>query len=743
MIMLAHDALKVSSDGSEVAQDFNPLSSKAGQRALQLFVRAVESSANGIMITDAVDPRHPIIYVNPAFERITGYSASAVIGHSGRFLAGSALEQPALEVIRNALRQHRAAQAVVQCFRLDETPFWNQLSVTPVPDEHGEIGHFVSIFEDVSERVLRENQLLHLSTHDALTGLANRTLLADRLDQAVTHSVRDGRVVAVLLIDLDRFKQINDTLGHAVGDLLLKTVAERLGHCVREGDTVARLGGDEFVLVLADLSRSEDASMLARKILAALSRPIEIDGHELFVTPSIGISFYPQDGADASSLLRHADLAMYQVKSSGRNGFSCFSQDMNERAQEMAELESGLRQALKHDELTLYYQPKADLYSGEICGAEALIRWQHPVKGLVPPSQFIKLAEESGMILQLGEWVLREACQQAARWQREGMRGLTIAVNLSVRQLRQQNIVEIVAQALNDAGLDAKWLQLELTESMVMQNPESAGVLLRRLKALGVGLAMGEFGTGYSSLGCLKRFPFDCLKIDQSFIRNITTEPDDALIAIAVIAMAHSLRLYVVAEGVETESQMAYLRNQNCDQLQGYYFSPPLAAGDFSSFVRRAERLPMRSAVKGRDLTLLLVDDETDILNSLKRLFHRSGYRVLTATSGAAALELLAQNDVQVIVSDQRMPQMSGSEFLSRAKELYPDTVRMVLSDCSDLADLTNAINRGAVSRFLVKPWDDDDLREQVHAAFIHQAHELAARVDRPSRRDRGRPGLA
>ncbi|MBK7564779.1 MAG: EAL domain-containing protein [Propionivibrio sp.] len=742
MIMLAHDALKVSSDGSEVAQDFNPLSSKAGQRALQLFVRAVESSANGIMITDAIDPKHPIIYVNPAFERITGYPASAVIGRNARFLAGSALDQPALEVIRNALRQHRAAQAVVQCFRQDETLFWNQLSVTPVPDEHGEIGHFVSIFEDVSERVLRENQLLHLSTHDALTGLANRTLLADRLDQAVTHSVRDGGVVAVLLIDLDRFKQINDSLGHAVGDLLLKTVAERLGHCVREGDTVARLGGDEFVLVLADLSRNEDASMLARKILAALSRPIDIDGHELFVTPSIGISFYPQDGADASSLLRHADLAMYQVKSSGRNGFSCFSQDMNERAQEMAELESSLRQALEHDELTLYYQPKADLYSGEICGAEALIRWQHPVKGLVPPSQFIKLAEESGMIQQLGEWVLREACRQAARWQREGMHGLTIAVNFSARQFRQKNIVEIVAQALNDAGLDAKWLQLELTETMIMQNLETSESLLRRLKALGVSLAMDDFGTGYSSLGYLKRFPFDCLKIDQSFVRNITTEPDDALIAIAVIAMAHSLHLYVVAEGVETESQMRYLRNQNCDQLQGYYFSPPLAAGDFSDFVRRAERLPMRSAVTGRDLrTLLLVDDDPEILNALKRLLHRSGYRILTATSGAAALELLALNDVQVIVSDQRMPEMSGSEFLSRVKDLYPDTVRMILSGYSDLADLTNAINRGAISRFLIKPWVDDELREQIHTAFIHQAHEQAARVDHPSRLYSGRPG--
>lgn len=708
----------------------NPLSTKAGQRALQLFVRAVESSANGIMITDAVDPKHPIIYVNPAFERITGYPASEVVGRSGRFLAGLARDQPALEVIRNALRLRRSAQAVVQCYRKDDTLFWNQLSVTPVPDDSGVIGHFVSILEDVSERVARENQLVHLSTHDALTGLANRTLLADRLDQAVTRSVRDGSIVAVMLIDLDRFKQVNDSLGHTAGDQLLKAVATRLGQCVRDGDTVARLGGDEFVLVLADLSHNVDASILARKILAALTQPFEIDGHELFVTSSIGISFYPQDGENASSLLRLADLAMYQAKASGRNGFSCFSQDMNVRAQEMAELEAGLRRALENDELILYYQPKADLYSGEICGAEALVRWQHPVKGLVPPDQFIPLAEESGIILSLGEWVLREACRQAAQWQAEGMPGLTIAVNFSARQCRQQNIVDIVAQALLDAGLDAQWLQLELTESMVMHNPDSAEAMLRQLKALGVSLAMDDFGTGYSSLGYLKRFPFDCLKIDQSFVQNITTEAGDALIASAVIAMAHSLGLHVVAEGVETESQMRHLRNQNCDQLQGYYFSWPLPAADFGDFVRRPACLPLRGTASDSSLrTLLIVDDEEDVIKALKRLLRRSGYRILAATSGAAALELLALNDVHVVIADQRMPQMTGSEFLSRVKALYPDTVRMVLSGYSDLASVTSAINRGAIFRYLTKPWNANALREDIRKAFAYHEQKRAARL--------------
>jgi EAL domain-containing protein (putative c-di-GMP-specific phosphodiesterase class I)/ActR/RegA family two-component response regulator len=385
---------------------------------------------------------------------------------------------------------------------------------------------------------------------------------------------------------------------------------------------------------------------------------------------------------------------------------------------------------LEHDELKLYYQPKADLYSGEICGAEALIRWQHPVRGLVPPNDFIPLAEESGIILPIGEWVLREACRQAAYWQSEGLPALTVAVNLSARQCRQENIVEIIAQALQDAALEPKWLQIEVTESMVMQNLDTAESVLRRIKALGVTLAMDDFGTGYSSLGYLKQFPFDCLKIDRSFVQNITTEPDDALIASAVIAMAHSLHLYVVAEGVESESQMLYLRNQHCDQLQGYLFARPLPADDFRAFVKSAARLPLPSGAADTALrTLLLVDDEPDILNALKRLLRRSGYRILTATSGADALELLGLNDVQVILSDQRMPQMSGTEFLSRVKELYPNTVRMVLTGHSDLASVTGAINRGAIFRFLSKPWDDDQLREQIHYAFVHQAQEQAART--------------
>jgi diguanylate cyclase (GGDEF)-like protein/PAS domain S-box-containing protein len=725
-----HDVEQYASDSTGKVLSEGLLHAQSGQQRLPLFVRAVEASSNGIMMTDAVSPQHPIIYVNPAFERITGYPASAVIGRNARFLLGDALDQPALDLIRQALRSRCAGLAVVQCFRADGSHFWNQLSVAPVPGEDGEITHFVSIFDDVSERVIREDQLAHLATHDTLTGLANRTLLADRLDQAVTRSARDGTIAAVLLIDLDRFKQVNDSLGHDLGDRLLKEVARRLEQSIRDGDTVARLGGDEFVLVLTELAKHEDATSVARKLLSALTQSFLIDGRELFVTPSIGLSFYPQDGTDGASLLRLADLAMYQVKAGGRNGFGCYAQELNVRAQQMAELEAGLRQALEHDELKLYYQPKADLYSGEICGAEALIRWQHPVRGLVPPNDFIPLAEESGIILPIGEWVLREACRQAACWQSEGLPALTVAVNLSARQCRQENIVEIIAQALQDAALEPKWLQIEVTESMVMQNLDTAESVLRRIKALGVTLAMDDFGTGYSSLGYLKQFPFDCLKIDRSFVQNITTEPDDALIASAVIAMAHSLHLYVVAEGVESESQMLYLRNQHCDQLQGYLFARPLPADDFRAFVKSAARLPLPSGAADTALrTLLLVDDEPDILNALKRLLRRSGYRILTATSGADALELLGLNDVQVILSDQRMPQMSGTEFLSRVKELYPNTVRMVLTGHSDLASVTGAINRGAIFRFLSKPWDDDQLREQIHYAFVHQAQEQAART--------------
>ena len=702
---------------------------------LRLFCGAIESTLDGVMLTDAQQPEHPIVYVNPAFTRITGWQADEVVGRSGRILATGDEQQPGIEAIRHALRGRTAGQALLRSQRRDGTLFWNELHVAPILSPAGEVTHYVSVVSDVSERIQREDQLAHLATHDPLTGLANRTLLNDRLRQAISRAQRDERMVAVLLIDLDRFKQINDTLGHGTGDILLHMVATRLTALALESDTVARLGGDEFVLLMTDLDNRDDVPRTAHLIIEQLSTPFEIDGEELCVTPSVGTAIFPYDATDAENLLRLADLAMYAVKESGRNAYRSFSPEMGQQTQQQMGLEMDLRRALERNELVLYYQPKADLYSGQITGVEALLRWQHPERGLVPPAQFIPLAEDTGLIEPIGAWVLREACRQAQEWQAQGLPPLRMAVNLSPRQFRQPGLVEQVADTLAATALAPEWLELEVTESLVMANPEAAADYLRRLKKMGVRLAMDDFGTGYSSLAYLKRFPFDVLKIDRSFVQNIATEPDDALIAVAVIAMAHSLKLHVIAEGVEDESQMRYLRTHLCDEMQGYLFSPPLPAAEATGFLRAAPTLPGTGNVpEQQKRTLLLVDDETDILNTLKRLLRRSGYRILTAGSAAEGFELLAMNDVQVIVSDQRMPMMSGSEFLSRVKSLYPDTMRIVLSGYTELNSLTDAINRGAIYKFVTKPWDDQALRDVIHDAFVtyeHRSHDAAVTASR------------
>lgn len=713
---------------SQIAHGIHALRAESArsknEAMLRLFSGAIESTLDGMMITDAQHPDHPIIYVNPAFARITGWEADEVLGKSGRILVAGELQQPEMEGIRRALRGRTAGQAVLRCCGKDGQSFWSELHVAPIHNTAQEVTHYVSVIADVSERISRETQLAHLATHDPLTGLANRTLLNDRLRQAIVRAQRDGTMVAVLLIDLDHFKQINDTLGHTIGDLLLQIVSNRLKGLALESDTLARLGGDEFVLLLTDLENELDVPRTGQMLLDQLAAPFDIDGEVILVTPSIGAAIYPLDAADPENLLRLADVAMYEVKEDGRNAFRRFASEMDQRSQHQMALEKDLRHALERNELVLYYQPKADLYSGHVTGVEALIRWQHPQRGLVPPVQFIPLAEKTGLILPIGAWVLREACRQASQWQQDGLPPLRVAVNLSPVQFRQPDLVEQVERTLAETGLAPCWLELEVTESLVMDNPEAAAVFLRRLKQMGIRLAMDDFGTGYSSLGYLKRFPFDVLKIDRSFVQNIISEPDDALIAVAVIAMAHSLGLQVIAEGVEDESQMRYLRNHLCDEIQGYLFSPPLPAPSLSAFLRAPPSLlKMDQDNDLQQRTLLLVDDEPDILNSLKRLLRRGGYRILTAGSAAEGLELLALNNVQVIVSDQRMPSMSGSEFLSRVKAIYPETMRIVLSGYTELAALTDAINRGAIYKFVTKPWDDEELREVIREAFVTHGH--------------------
>jgi diguanylate cyclase (GGDEF)-like protein/PAS domain S-box-containing protein len=702
---------------------------RLAERVLRLRQRAVEASVNAILITDATRPDNPVEYVNPAFERITGYSAGEVHGHNARFLQREDRDQSGLQEIRLALAKQTEGHAVVRNYRKDGSLFWNDLHIAPVRDELGEVTHFVGILNDITEAQLYQQELEHQANHDVLTGLPNRNLLTDRMAQAVAHARRKRERLAIVCLDLDRFKLINDSFGHLVGDALLKTVAARLRATLRESDTVARLGGDEFMVILSGLAHAEDAGGVAQKLLAALARPVAIEAHDLHVTASIGISIYPEDGDSTDALLRNADTAMYRAKEQGRDRLQFYAREMGVQVQERVALENALRQALQRQEFELHYQPKVNLESGQIRGVEALIRWRHRDLGLVAPNRFIPVAEETGLIVPIGEWVLRTACAQAKAWRGMGYSDLSVAVNLSARQFQQQNVPELVRRLLAHAGLDPQYLELELTESMLMQDSETLTQTLRELKAIGVVLSLDDFGTGFSSLSYLRRFPFDIVKIDQTFVRGVIDRVDDASLTRAIIAMARSLSLTTVAEGVETEAQMGFLRAHQCDAFQGYYFSRPVQADQMTALLAEGKHLPVdRSSRDSAVTTLLLVDDNENDLALLVRSLQGERYRILSAANARQALELLALHRVGVVVADDRMPGMSGVEFLSRVKGLYPHSWRIMLTGHGDLQSVTAAVNEGGVQKFLTKPWDDALLRAHVADGF--RRYQVAADTD-------------
>ncbi|MFD2271059.1 putative bifunctional diguanylate cyclase/phosphodiesterase [Undibacterium arcticum] len=467
---------------------------------------------------------------------------------------------------------------------------WVNLTNSLVRDEDGNPKYFSTVIEDISRRKRVELELQHLANHDSLTGLPNRSLLQDRLSQAIGYANRMQRAMAVLVIDLDRFKNINDSLGHESGDLIIIEIGRRLAAQALDGDTLARLGGDEFVLLLSDADE-EDVTMLAQRVLELVSQPLMLQGHEFYPSASVGISQYPKDGHDGATLLKNADTAMYRAKAAGRNNFQFYAHEMNARALDRLKLEGKLRRALEREEFVLHYQPQIDIRSGHIVGMEALLRWMPPGKAMLPPDEFISIAEETGLIVPIGEWVLRTACAQNRAWQAAGLPPVRMGVNLSARQFKQHDIAKMVTQVLQDTDYPASFLALEITESIVMENPELAAQTLHKLSDMGIHLSIDDFGTGYSSLSYLKRFPIDSLKIDKSFVHDLTTDTDDAAIAKAVIVLAHSMKLKVIAEGVETIEQLDFLRQQECDQMQGYYFSRPQPADQIAELFRSGRRL--------------------------------------------------------------------------------------------------------------------------------------------------------
>lgn len=565
----------------------------AAEAAFHLRQRAIEASPNAIVITSAAAPHYPVEYVNPAFERMTGYSAQEIAGKSLRVLHQNDKEQAGLKELRRLLRAQQEGHVTIRNYRRDGSMFWTDVHIAPVRDETGEVTHFVGAKYDVTTTKRYEEQLELQANHDALTMLANRHLLQERLNQAIAAAARDDTPVWVVFLDLDRFKFVNDTLGHQAGDVLLKQVSTRLRSVVRHTDTVARLGGDEFVLVLAEQADTSLETALVQRIMDVIAPPFIVGGHEFFLTCSMGIAVYPADGRDAETLIKHADIAMYSAKGAGRDSFQFYTASLNEKALARLRLEGDLRNALERGEFLLHYQPQLDLRTGKVVGMEALIRWQHPELGMVSPARFIGLAEEIGLIGPIGEWVLRTACMQHRRWQLAGLPALRVAVNLSARQFADRGLAQSIAAILTDTGMSAQHLDIELTESMVMTDVEFAIGVLRELKALGVHLSVDDFGTGYSSLSYLKRFPINLLKIDQSFVRDITLNSDGAELVRSIISLAHGLRLQVIAEGVETEEQLTYLRQHGCDQMQGYYFSQPLAADAFEQLLREERALPV------------------------------------------------------------------------------------------------------------------------------------------------------
>lgn len=561
---------------------------RQAEESLRLRDRALQASVNAIIITDL---EGTIEYVNPAFEKITGYTNAEACGRNCRFLQGDDREQPGVGTLRRAIRECAESSVLLRNYRKDGTLFWNDVHIAPVRGPDGKVTHFVGILNDITEIKHYEKELERQAKFDPLTMLVNRNVLKDRIHQATAEAQRGGSTVVVGFMDLDNFKFINDSLGHSVGDKLLKSVADRLVQCIRGQDTVARYGGDEFAFVLLGHQTEKSITALMDRILKTVDRPFNIDGHKLFVSCSIGLSSYPKDGQDVDTLLKNADAAMYRAKERGRNNFQFYTPAMNRRVTERLSLEAKLRQALAEEEFVLHYQPKVEVHSGHIVGVEALLRWCPPSGEVVSPATFIPLAEETGLIVPIGEWVLHTACSHNKHLQRAGLSPMRVAVNISARQFDPQQLVAMVRNALATTGMDGNFLELELTESLVMKNPDEAIEVLLDLKQMGLRLAIDDFGTGYSSLSYLQRFPIDRLKIDQSFVRDIGADPNDAIIARAVISLGHSLGMSVIAEGVSSREQLNFLRENDCDEVQGYLFSRPLPFDALQSLLREGRRL--------------------------------------------------------------------------------------------------------------------------------------------------------
>lgn len=573
-------------------------------------------------------------------------------------------------------------------------------------------------------------QLEHRSLHDALTRLPNKKMLAKTLPEYFGRLGAVGASLWVVALDLNGLKLINDSLGHTIGDQVLKQAAKRIAGGATDAELVVRLEGDEFVLVYLN-SSSQQVAAQVQQVMAAVGEPYHIDGMELRVTASAGLTSTRHGVHDPLELVREAVLAMAWAERDGINSVHRYSPELSVSVQERLSLRTELQNALEHQQFELYYQPIVDARAGQIVGVEALLRWPHPSRGLISPRYFIDLAEDTGQIVPLSNWVVDTACRDISLLRQRNLANFPVVVNVSPLHFRRADFVSVLQTAIEKYRLPEGALDLEITEGMVIEHTEEMFDKLNRIRELGVRVSIDDFGTGYSSLGYLKSLPIDKIKIDQSFVRDVISDRRDAAITKSIIGLAHHLNLKVVAEGVETEAQFWFLKRNFCDEVQGYLFQRPVAFDDFSQLLYEQGgrvALPASCMPSNADKVLLLLDDEPNILRALTRLLRRDGYRILTANTPQQAFALLAQNDVQVVMSDQRMPEMTGTEFFRRVKEMYPDTIRLILSGYTDLKSVTDAINHGAIYRFLTKPWDDEELRREIAEAFKgYQAQDFGS----------------
>ncbi len=707
----------------------------ASQQKLDAVLASIDS-----VVWSICARTHRTLYLNAAAERVYGRPTSAFMADQALFLSiVHPLDRSRVAAMLPSLTEASSVTIEYRIVRPDGEIRWLEDRVTAVPGVDGVLERFDGVASDVTVRSAQEERLRFLAEHDALTGLANRARLIEQFRESTGRPEQDAPSLAVIYLSVDEIRTVKENYGHTFGDLLVQAVALRLSAVLGGQDLLACLQSDEFTALIRDVSNPSEARARASAFLACLAEPFTIQGVELFMTAFAGVSLYPRDGLDMELLLKHADTATRRARQEGDTGICIYRAELSDQGLENVELANDLRRALVRQEFELYYQPKVDLQSGRIVGLEALIRWHHPERGLVSPARFIPIAERSGLIIGIGEWVMHAACRQAHAWIASGIEMVPIAVNVSVRQGDSDRhlLFNLVQGALQASGLEPCYLELEITESCLMVNPEHFVVPLQTLRAMGIKVAIDDFGTGASSLSYLKGLPVDRLKIDRSFITDLVRDPDDAAIVRNIISLAHDLNLRVTAEGVETEPQLAFLQRQGCDEMQGYLFARPAPAAAVESMLRAGKRLDSPGLREDRHppgQTLMLVDDDDIVLASLLATLRNEGYRIITASSGVEGLELMARHPVDVVLTDQQMPVMSGAEFLRRVRRIHPDTVRMVLSGNTELESLAAFINDGAIYKILSKPCAPEAIRRQVRDAFKHKAladenRRLAAEV--------------